>query len=128
MKLINRNMKFINQSLKVIFTFFVLFSAIGELTFNEVVVKSMVVLQLPTYLLWLLGILKIMGLIAIWFSRSTRLKEWAYAGFVFDFLGAIYCCIYVGHLEFPDIYMASFGMFLVSSLYMTNLWKNENKA
>jgi len=51
-------------SLKVIFSLFMLFSAMGELNLNETVVHSMELIQMPIYLLYLLGVLKISGVIA----------------------------------------------------------------
>jgi len=54
--------------LKVVFSLFMLFSAMGELTLNETVVRSMEIIQMPVYLLYLLGVLKISGIIALWFS------------------------------------------------------------
>lgn len=50
----------------------------------------------PTYLIYPLGIAKVLGLMAIWTNKSQLLKEWAYAGFVFDFLLAISAHISVG--------------------------------
>lgn len=44
----------------------------------------------PHYLLTLLGVLKIMGVITILAPCFPRLKEWAYAGFTFDLVGATY--------------------------------------
>ena len=40
----------------------------------------------PSYLAYPLAIAKILGLIAILTKKSKTLKEWAYAGFFFDFL------------------------------------------
>jgi hypothetical protein len=44
----------------------------------------------PTYIFKFLAIAKILGVIAILVPGNPRLKEWAYAGFTFDLLGAIY--------------------------------------
>jgi len=46
-------------------------------------------LGFPTYIIYPLAIAKILGLIAIWTKKSQMLKEWAYAGFFFDFILAI---------------------------------------
>jgi len=43
----------------------------------------------PAFILYPLGIAKILGIIAIWTRKSEMLKEWAYAGFFFTFLLAI---------------------------------------
>ena len=110
--------------LKVIFSAFMLFSAIGELTLNETVVHSMEIIQMPVYLLYLLGVLKISGVIALWFSRFKWIKEWAYAGFTFDFIGAIFGIIVTGNLVMPDSIMAPLGLALCLSTYF--IWKKTN--
>ncbi|WP_273568472.1 DoxX family protein [Maribacter halichondriae] len=43
-------------------------------------------LDYPKYLVYPLAIAKILGLVAIWGNFSKWLKEWAYAGFFFDFV------------------------------------------
>ena len=50
----------------------------------------------PVYLLTLLGIWKILGVIAVLIPKSPLLKEWAYAGFFFIMSGAIFSHIAVG--------------------------------
>lgn len=54
-------------------------------------------LGFPTYIIYPLAIAKILGLIAIWTGRSRTLKEWAYAGFFFDFVLAA-----SAHLQIAD--------------------------
>jgi hypothetical protein len=41
--------------------------------------------------------MRLLGLIVIILPKFTRLKEWAYAGLVFDTIGAIYSNIASGH-------------------------------
>jgi uncharacterized membrane protein YphA (DoxX/SURF4 family) len=53
-------------------------------------VTKLALLGYPLYLLAILGTAKILGAVALLVPRFPRLKEWAYAGFVFDFLGAIW--------------------------------------
>jgi DoxX-like family len=43
----------------------------------------------PAYLLWILGIWKILGAITLGVPGFLRLKEWAYAGIVFELSGAV---------------------------------------
>jgi len=50
----------------------------------------------PVYLIPFLGVAKLLGVIAILIPGVNRLKEWAYAGFVFDLIGAGYSSIAVG--------------------------------
>lgn len=40
----------------------------------------------PTYLIYPLAIAKLLGVVAILTRKSATLKEWAYAGFLFDFV------------------------------------------
>lgn len=50
----------------------------------------------PAYFLFFTGLTKILGLVAILLPGYPKIKEWAYAGFVFDLVGAIYSTIAVG--------------------------------
>jgi uncharacterized membrane protein YphA (DoxX/SURF4 family) len=50
----------------------------------------------PVYLLTLLGIWKILGVIAVLIPKFPLLKEWAYAGFFFIMSGAMFSHIAVG--------------------------------
>jgi len=43
----------------------------------------------PSYFLVILGIWKLLGAVALAIPRFPRLKEWAYAGVLFDLTGAI---------------------------------------
>jgi len=58
-------------------------------------VKNFSRLGYPIYLLTLLGIWKILGVIAVLIPKFTVLKEWAYAGFFFAMSGAVYSHIAV---------------------------------
>ena len=50
----------------------------------------------PVYFLYFTGLTKILGIIALYIPGYPRLKEWVFAGFVFDLVGAIYSTISVG--------------------------------
>ena len=50
----------------------------------------------PVYLLTLLGIWKILGVIAVLIPKFPLIKEWAYAGFFFVVTGAIFSHIVSG--------------------------------
>ena len=56
----------------------------------------MALLHYPVYLLTLLGIWKILGVIAVLIPRFPILKEWAYAGFFFAMSGAVFSHIASG--------------------------------
>ena len=60
---------------------------VSQYFFNHEMVKGMYeALEFPPYLIYPLGIAKVLGLVAIWGNFSTKLKEWAYAGFTFNLL------------------------------------------
>lgn len=52
-------------------------------------VESFSTLGYPGYLLTLLGVWKILGVVAVLIPKFPVLKEWAYAGFFFAMSGAI---------------------------------------
>lgn len=54
------------------------------------------VLGYPMYFFAILGFWKVLGAIAIFVPRFPRLKEWAYAGIIFDLTGAAASCAAVG--------------------------------
>ena len=53
-------------------------------------VDSMTHLGYPVYFVTILGICKILGVVALLIPKFPLLKEWAYAGFFFDLIGATY--------------------------------------
>lgn len=50
----------------------------------------------PVYVLTLLGIWKILGVVAVLVPKFALLKEWAYAGFFFVMSGAIFSHLSIG--------------------------------
>lgn len=68
----------------------------------------------PLYFLTLLGIGKILGVVAILIPKYPLLKEWAYAGFVYVVFGAAYTYIAVDRPD--DLYHLGlmFGLIAVS--------------
>ncbi|KQO21226.1 DoxX-like family protein [Flavobacterium sp. Leaf82] len=69
----------------------------------------------PIYFLTLLGIWKILGVIAILIPKFPLLKEWAYAGFFFAMSGAVF-----SHLASADPVIALFGPVLLIVLTLTS--------
>jgi len=70
------------------FAFTMLLFAIEELSAGPVHVLINVHEGFPVYLLTMLGVWKLLGVIALLVPGFPRLKEWAYAGFFFDLTGA----------------------------------------
>jgi uncharacterized membrane protein YphA (DoxX/SURF4 family) len=53
----------------------------------------------PPYFLIILGIWKLLGAVALVIPRFPRLKEWAYAGVLFDLTGAVVSLFASGLME-----------------------------
>jgi len=88
---------------KIIYWIVTIFLSIGMLAggiqqtlqmggYNEIITK----LHYPLYVLSILGVWKILGVIAILIPRFPLLKEWAYAGFFFAMSGAAISHFVVG--------------------------------
>ena len=74
-----------------LFAFMMLSSAIPDILSSQVAVQGMHDgLGYPVYFIPFIGTAKLLGVIAILVPSFSRLKEWAYAGLVFDLLGATY--------------------------------------
>ena len=59
--------------------------------------QAMSALGYPDYLMSILGVAKVLGVIALVIPKVPLLKEWAYAGFTFDLLGAAASHAFVEH-------------------------------
>ncbi|MEM7132860.1 MAG: DoxX family protein [Chloroflexota bacterium] len=69
-----------------LFSAFMLMNVVMYVAQNEMVTETFVGFGYPAYLVYPLALAKLLGIIAIGTRRSALLKEWAYAGFFFDFL------------------------------------------
>jgi DoxX-like family len=79
-------------------------------------------LGFPPYLLPFIGLAKIAGVVVILLPMFQNLKEWAYAGLVFDLIGAFYSHLSVG--DHPgDWLFAIVGLLLVLFSYAFYRWK-----
>lgn len=65
-------------------------SGVGNLVPLEHIAQDMLHLGYPPYFLTILGMWKILAAIAVVFPGVPRLKEWAYAGMMFDLTGAAF--------------------------------------
>ncbi len=72
----------------------------------------------PVYFMVLLGVWKILGVVAILIPRFPLLKEWAYAGFFFAMTGALISHLAVGDFAFKAIAGPAFQtLFIILSWY-----------
>lgn len=81
----------------------------------------------PLYILPFLGVLKILGAIALWVKIPKELREWAYAGIGFDFIGAAYSH-YASGDPMPDVAvpLALFFILMVSRFYREKVYGGKN--
>ena len=75
---------------------FMLMASIPDILRIPQAVEVFTHLGYPTYLLPFLGIAKTLAVIAILAPGVVWLKEWAYAGLIFDLIGAFYSHLAVG--------------------------------
>ena len=79
-----------------LFAFVMLGSSIPDILVISEAVEGFKQIGLPAYLIPFLGWAKLFGGIAILVPGFSRIKEWAYAGLIFDLLGATYSVYSVG--------------------------------
>src|SRR5687768_16596330 len=91
-----------------VFALLLLMDGIGGVTRSPLGQEVLIHLGYPLYLMPFLGALKILAAVAILQTRFTAVKEWAYAGFAFNCLGAFASRLAVGDsgldLWFPWIF------------------------
>ena len=113
-----KNKKIIYWISTGLLTALMLFSISMYIFTHEEMSGAFIALGFPVYLIYPLAVAKILGLIAIWTNKSTVIKEWAYAGFFFNFLLALSAHLSIADGEFPGALMAL--IFLSISYYS---WK-----
>ena len=106
-----------------LFAAFMLLSAIPDIISDPVAIQGMhTELGYPLYFIPLIGVAKLLGVIAILVPGFPRIKEWAFAGFAFDLLGATYSIIAIGK---PDwMFMVLPLLFLVIAYTLYHKRKN----
>jgi len=80
----------------LLFAGVMLLSAVMYLSGAPQIREGFAHLGYPQYLLVILGTAKLLGAIALVQNRMPTLREWAYAGFTFDLLGASASHIFTG--------------------------------
>jgi len=82
----------------ILFCFFMVYASIPDvLSTPEAIAFMHDHLGYPVYFIPMIGVAKLLGVIAVIIPGFPRIKEWAYAGLIFDLLGAIYSIIAVGN-------------------------------
>ena len=100
----------------ILFALFMLMSAIPDIISHPVAVQGMhTELGYPLYFIPFIGVAKFLGAIAILLPGFYRLKEWAYAGFAFDLIGATYSIIAISK---PDWIFMFIPLALLVTAYL----------
>ena len=115
-----KTIKIIYWIVIILFSLFMLFSGVSEVMQTEQAKEIMKHLGYPMYVNTIIGVAKILGAIAILQWKFHTIKEWAYAGFTIDFIGAGASMYFAG----DGILMAlSPVIFLTVMLISYFLWK-----
>lgn len=97
-------------AVSVFFAALMFMDGIGGVTQQQAGQEVMKHLGYPLYALLIFGTAKLLGAIAIVQNRFQTIKEWAYAGFAFNFIGAFASRIFAGdsliEILFPLIMLA----------------------
>lgn len=73
-----------------LFSLGMLMSGLSDLFKVEQAVRIMTHLGFPLFLMRFMGVVKLLGVAVLLVPRFSVLKEWAYAGFVFNLVGGFY--------------------------------------
>lgn len=121
--------RMIYWSATLLFVLPLTWSAVLYFTEAPKMVETMTHLGYPIYFLKILGTAKILGVLAILFSRWPVLKEWAYAGFTFDLIGACWSHLAAGDpVYIAVIPLGFFGVLAVSYIFCKRLEKESQKS
>ncbi len=82
-----------------LFSLLILFGAIMYFVKHEMVQEMFTSLGVPTEIIYPLAVVKIAGIVAIWFIKNHTLKKLAYAGFAINLVSAIIAHINAGDGE-----------------------------
>jgi uncharacterized membrane protein YphA (DoxX/SURF4 family) len=101
-----------------LFALFMISDGIQEILQTKEAADFIIKLGYPTYFVPFLGVAKILGSIAILIPGFPRLKEWAYAGFIFDLGGATYSIFAKGPFQPQSLTMFVFIGFAFASYFL----------
>ena len=119
-----KTIKIIYWVVTALFSLFMLFSGVTELMQTTQSVEIMKHLGYPTYVNTIIGTAKILGAIAILQWKFRTVKEWAYAGFTIDFIGAGASIYFAG----DGILMALSPLIFLAVMSISYfLWKKADK-
>lgn len=120
-----KTMKIIYWITTILFAAFMLFSGITELMRIESSDQLFIALGYPLYISYILGAAKVLGAFALIYPKFKTIKEWAYAGFTFDLVGAAASFMFIGGAGFFPVIMPL--IILVVMFISYAMWKKLSK-
>lgn len=107
----------------ILFVAAMLQSGITQLIETEGSKEVMNLLGYPMYLLTILGVTKILGVVVLLQGKLRTLKEWAYAGFTIDFMGASVSGAFIGNMLIVTVPLIFLAIMFLSYF----LWKKMER-
>ncbi len=101
-----------------VLSFFLFTGGLFQALLMKGVIDGFKPLGYPTYFIALIGIWKMLGVIAILVPKLKLLKEWAYAGLFFTMTGAVISHIASNDIKPQIIAPIVFTIFIVLSWYL----------
>jgi len=101
-----------------VLSFFIFSGGLAQALQVKGVVQGFKPLGYPTYFISLIGIWKMLGIIAILIPNFKLLKEWAYAGLFFTMTGAVISHIASHNVSLQIIAPVVLAVFTVLSWYL----------
>ena len=116
--------KILYRVFTALFAFMMLGSAIPDIMSSDVAIEGMHKgLGYPLYFIPFIGVAKLLGVIAIITPGFRKLKEWAYAGFAFDLIGATFSIVSSGQQDAGVLFMVlPLALGVLSYLYYQKIY------
>jgi len=119
-----KTIKIIYWIVTILFSLAMLFSGVSEIMQTEQGKEVMKHLGYPVYVNTILGVAKILGVIALLQWKFKTIKEWAYAGFTIDLTGAAASLYFAGDGILMVLTTIPFFVVMFVSYF---LWKKVEK-
>ena len=119
-----KTIKIIYWIVTILFSLFMLFSGVVEVMQTEQAKEGMKHLGYPMYVNTIIGVAKILGVLSILQWKFQTIKEWAYAGFTIDIVGASTSIFFAGDGIGMSLFPFPFLVVMFASYF---LWKKVEK-
>lgn len=113
--------KIIYWTATILLSFGMFSGGIAQLVKVQQNVDGITHLGYPIYLMYILGVWKILGVITILIPKFKLLKEWAYAGFFFAMTGAL-----ISHISVGDNFSQFFAPLIFAILTIVSWYFRPN--